>query len=75
MSTYKLDPALRAELNRKSNWRGALEVAKDWALVFAGFGISALRYKEDGDDETVEEKPGHGIVATTFLLIFMLNPA
>lgn len=40
MSTYKLDPALRAELNRKSNWRGALEVAKDWALVFAGFGIS-----------------------------------
>ncbi len=41
------------------------------AVLFAGFGISALRYQEDGDDETVEEKPGHGIVATTFLLIFL----
>ena len=35
------------------------------------FGISALRYKEEAGDEDVEEKPGHGIVATTFLLIFL----
>jgi putative Ca2+/H+ antiporter (TMEM165/GDT1 family) len=40
-------------------------------LLFAGFGISALRYKEEAGDEDVEEKPGHGIVATTFLLIFL----
>lgn len=40
MSTFKLDPALRAELNRKSDWRGALEVGKDWALVFLAFGLS-----------------------------------
>jgi len=41
------------------------------AVLFAGFGISALRYTEDDEDEEVEEKPGHGIVATTFLLIFL----
>ncbi len=39
--------------------------------LFAGFGISALRYTDDDEDEQVEEKPGHGIVATTFLLIFL----
>jgi putative Ca2+/H+ antiporter (TMEM165/GDT1 family) len=41
------------------------------AALFAGFGISALRYTEDDKDDEVEEKPGHGIVATTFLLIFL----
>ena len=41
------------------------------AVLFAGFGISALRYSEDDEDNEVEEKPGHGIVATTFLLIFL----
>ena len=48
-------------------WLVALAVA----VLFAGFGISALRYTEDGEDDEVEEKPGHGIVATTFLLIFL----
>jgi putative Ca2+/H+ antiporter (TMEM165/GDT1 family) len=41
------------------------------AVLFALFGISALRYKEEEHDDEVEEKPGHGIVATTFLLIFV----
>ena len=41
------------------------------ALLFAVFGISALRYREEDDDEAVEEKPGHGVFATTFLLIFL----
>lgn len=40
-------------------------------LLFAAFGISALRYQEEAEDEEVEEKPGHGIFATTFLLIFL----
>ena len=40
-------------------------------VLFAVFGISALRYKEEDEDETVEEKPGHGVFATTFLLIFL----
>jgi putative Ca2+/H+ antiporter (TMEM165/GDT1 family) len=41
------------------------------AALFAGFGISALRYTEDNEDDEVDEKPGHGVVATTFLLIFL----
>jgi Ca2+/H+ antiporter, TMEM165/GDT1 family len=41
------------------------------AVLFAGFGINALRYSDDDEDDEVEEKPGHGIVATTFLLIFL----
>jgi len=40
-------------------------------LLFASFGISALRYTEEDEDEQIEEKPGHGIFATTFLLIFL----
>ncbi len=41
------------------------------AALFAVFGVSALRYEEEDDDETIEEKPGHGVFATTFLLIFL----
>lgn len=41
------------------------------AVLFTVFGISALRYKEEDDDEDIEEKPGHGVFATTFLLIFL----
>jgi len=41
------------------------------AVLFAVFGVSALRYQDEEDDENVEEAPGHGIVATTFLLIFL----
>lgn len=41
------------------------------AALFAVFGISALRYQDEEEDEEVEEKPGHGIFATTFLLIFL----
>lgn len=40
------------------------------ALLFAWFGIAALRFEED-DDEDIEEKPGHGVFATTFLMIFL----
>lgn len=41
------------------------------AVLFAIFGINSLRYEDEEEDEQVEEKPGHGIVATTFLLIFL----
>ncbi|MDP3539867.1 MAG: TMEM165/GDT1 family protein [Azonexus sp.] len=41
------------------------------AVLFAVFGISALRYQEEAEDEEIEEKPGHGIFATTFLMIFL----
>ncbi len=40
------------------------------AVLFAWFGIAALRFEED-EDEEIEEKPGHGVFATTFLMIFL----
>ena len=49
------------------DWLIALAVA----TLFAAFGISALRYREEIEDEEVAEKPGHGIFATTFLMIFL----
>jgi len=41
------------------------------AVLFGLFGISALRFEEEDGDEEVAEKPGHGIFATTFLMIFL----
>lgn len=41
------------------------------AVLFTVFGISALRFEDEEDDEEIEEKPGHGIFATTFLMIFL----
>ena len=41
------------------------------AVLFGAFGISSLRYQEEDEDETVEEKPGHNVFVTTFLLIFL----
>lgn len=41
------------------------------AVLFAAFGISALRYSDDDEDEQIEEKPSHGIFATTLTLIFL----
>lgn len=52
-------------------WLPEWVVTSAVALLFAVFGISALRYHEEEDDEEIEEKPGHGVFATTFLLIFL----
>lgn len=52
-------------------WLPAWLVTAAVALLFAFFGISALRYEDEDEDETPAEKPGHGIFATTFLLIFL----
>lgn len=52
-------------------WLPGWLVALAVAVLFAAFGISALRYREEEDEEEIEEKPGHGIFATTFLLIFL----
>lgn len=42
MTTFKLSPAQRAEINAKSDWRGALEVGKDWGLIVLAFALSLL---------------------------------
>jgi len=52
-------------------WLPAWVITLAVAVLFAVFGISALRYQEEDEDETIEEKPGHGVFATTFLLIFL----
>ncbi len=41
------------------------------ALLFAAFGIQALRYREEEEDEVREEKTGRGVLVTTFALIFL----
>jgi putative Ca2+/H+ antiporter (TMEM165/GDT1 family) len=41
------------------------------AILFGAFGISSLRYQEEDEDEAIEEKPGHNVFVTTFLLIFL----
>ncbi len=53
-----------------ANWLPQYIVAAAVAILFAGFGIHALRVEqEDEDDEEVVEKSGHSIFFTTFLLI------
>ncbi len=42
MTTFKLDPAVRAELTKKSNIMGTLSVAKDWGLIILAFAICFL---------------------------------
>lgn len=52
-------------------WLPAWAVTAAVAVLFAFFGINSLRHEADGDDEAVEEKPGHGVFITSFLLIFL----
>lgn len=48
-------------------WALAIAVA----ILFAAFGLINLLAKEDVEEEVVEEKSGHGIFFTTFLMIFL----
>lgn len=52
-------------------WLPEWVVTSAVAVLFAIFGISALRYEEETDDEEIAEKPGYGIFATTFMMIFL----
>jgi len=52
-------------------WLPAWVVTLAVAVLFAIFGVGALRYRAEDEDEKIEEKPGHGVFATTFLLIFL----
>jgi len=52
-------------------WLPEWVVTSAVAVLFAFFGISALRFEAEDDDEEIAEKPGHGIFATTFLMIFL----
>ncbi|MDP3839374.1 MAG: TMEM165/GDT1 family protein [Methylococcales bacterium] len=52
-----------------ANWLPEYVIAATVAVLFTVFGILALRVEEADDDEEVQEKSGHGIFFTTFLLI------
>lgn len=52
-----------------ASWLPGYVVASIVALLFAAFGIHALRLEEEEADEEVKEKSGHSIFLTTFLLI------
>jgi putative Ca2+/H+ antiporter (TMEM165/GDT1 family) len=52
-----------------SNWLPELYVSLTVAILFAVFGIHALRLKEDGDNENIKEKNSHSVFLATFLLI------
>ena len=41
------------------------------AVLFGFFGINSLRFEDEDDGDAIVEKPGHGIFATTFLMIFL----
>lgn len=52
-----------------ANWLPEYIIAATVAVLFTVFGIHALRVTEPDADEEVEEKSGHNIFFTTFLLI------
>ena len=52
-----------------ANWLPEWVVGVTVAVLFAMFGLHALRAVDDEDDGEVEEKSGHGIFFTTFLLL------
>ena len=54
-----------------ASWLPEYIVAATVAFLFAAFGIHALHVNEENDNEEVQEKSGHGIFFTTFLLITM----
>jgi len=52
-------------------WLPAWAITAAVAALFAAFGINALRHAAAEDEEKIEEKPGHGVFVTSFLLIFL----
>lgn len=52
-------------------WLPERAVALAVALLFAGFGLRLLLSRSDADDSAVAEKSGHGLFATTFLMMFL----
>jgi putative Ca2+/H+ antiporter (TMEM165/GDT1 family) len=52
-----------------ASWLPDYIVAVTISLLFAAFGIHALRVTEDENDEVVAEKSGRNVFFTTFLLI------
>lgn len=41
------------------------------AILFTVFGVAALRFEDREPSEEINERPGRGVFATTFLMIFL----
>jgi putative Ca2+/H+ antiporter (TMEM165/GDT1 family) len=54
-----------------ASWLPEYVVGATVAVLFAVFGIHALRTEDADEDEELEEKSGHGIFFTTFVLLTM----
>ncbi len=54
-----------------AHWLPEWVVGTAVALLFAGFGLRALLTKEEDEEDILEEKSGHSVFATAFLLIFV----
>ena len=52
-----------------AGWFPAYIISAIVAILFAVFGIHSLCANDEGEDEEVIEKSGHGLFFTTFLLI------
>lgn len=52
-------------------WLPERAVALAVALLFAGFGLRLLLSRPEAEDAEVTEQSGHGLFATTFLMIFL----
>ena len=54
-----------------AHWLPEWVVGSAVALLFAGFGLKALLTQEEDEEGVLEEKSGHSVFATAFLLIFV----
>lgn len=52
-----------------ANWLPEIYVSLTVAILFAVFGIQALRFKEDEGSNQIEERNNHSVFLTTLLLI------
>jgi putative Ca2+/H+ antiporter (TMEM165/GDT1 family) len=52
-----------------ASWLPEYVVSATVAILFAIFGIHALHADDDDEEEEIEEKSGHGIFFTTFVLL------
>ncbi|HNC52614.1 MAG TPA: TMEM165/GDT1 family protein [Accumulibacter sp.] len=52
-----------------ARWLPEYVVDATVAILFAVFGVHALRTPKEDDEEEIEEKSGHGIFFTTFVLL------
>ena len=54
-----------------AHWVPERVLAAVVAILFAVFGVLSLRAEEEDGTEEIQERSGHGIFATTFLMIFL----